>query len=261
MIKLFVTDLDDTLVYKVNRIETEDARALSWLAEKGTHICFASGRFAHRIHEVVNRFSFPYYTAGLNGAVLLSCNNEMLHESTFQHEVAREIYEYMHEKQLADIVCAKEKRYTKKKNDYHRSFEEDMSVTIREVDTLEEEFGKTIHPSKLFLYGEEGRIIELDKELRGKFQGKAEVVISGKGYVDVMPVGISKGNALRLLMDHLQLEPHEVACIGDSFNDVSMFEVTPHSFTLRHAHPYIKERAAHVVRSVEEAIMRLPLLA
>ena len=53
MIKLFVSDLDDTLVYDVNHMQKEDERALCWLAEKGTNICFASGRFTHRIDEVV----------------------------------------------------------------------------------------------------------------------------------------------------------------------------------------------------------------
>ena len=84
--------------------------------------------------------------------------------------------------------------------------------------------------------------------------------MSGKRYVDIMPRGVSKGSALRRLMEHLQIEANEVACIGDSFNDISMFEVTPHSFTLHHAHPYVKEKANHIVRSVEEAIMKLPLL-
>lgn len=45
MIKLFVSDLDDTLVYNMNDMQKEDERALCWLAENGTNICFASGRF------------------------------------------------------------------------------------------------------------------------------------------------------------------------------------------------------------------------
>ncbi|WP_090994986.1 Cof-type HAD-IIB family hydrolase [Bacillus sp. 491mf] len=261
MIKLFVSDLDDTLVYDVNRIHRDDEKALCWLAEKGTNICFASGRFTHRIHAVVKHFAFPYYTTGLNGAVLFTKEGEILNESTFDGEVAREIYKYIHEKKLADIVCAKEHRYTKKKNEHHRTFEEYIQGEITEIETLEEEFGQTIYPAKLFVYGEEEKITSLDQELRNQFQGEAEVVISGKRYVDIMPIGISKGSALRLLMEHLQIEAHEVACIGDSFNDISMFSVTPHSFTLHHAHPYVKEKASHVVRSVEEAIMKLPLLA
>ncbi len=34
MIKLFVSDLDDTLVYNVNHMQKEDERAICWLAEK-----------------------------------------------------------------------------------------------------------------------------------------------------------------------------------------------------------------------------------
>lgn len=260
MIKLFVSDLDDTLVYNVSHIHKEDEKALCWLAEKGTNICFASGRFTHRIQDVVRRFRFPYYTTGLNGATMLLPNGQIFHESKFNDQVAQEIYRYIHEKRLADIVCAKEQRYTKKKNEHHYAFEEYMSVHIAEIETLEEEFGKTVHPSKLFVYGEAEKIVILDEELRETFHEQAEIFISGKGYVDIMPIGVSKGSALKRLMKHLNIEAHEVACIGDSFNDISMFTVTPHSFSLHHAHPYVKEKARHVVRSVEEAIMKLPLL-
>ena len=260
MIKLFVSDLDDTLVYNVGHMHEEDEKALRWLAEKGTNICFASGRFTHRIYDAVRRFTFPYYTTGLNGATMLLPNGKLFHESKFDDGVAQEIYRYIHDKRLADIVCTKEQRYTKKKNEHHHAFEDYMGVHIAEIETLEEEFGKTVHPAKLFVYGEEEKIMTLDQELRKTFHEQAEIFISGKRYVDIMPMGVSKGSALKRLMEHLKIEAHEVACIGDSFNDVSMFAVTPHSFTLHHAHPYVKGKAHHIVRSVEEAIMKLPLL-
>ncbi|KEK25997.1 Cof-type HAD-IIB family hydrolase [Bacillus gaemokensis] len=260
MIKLFVSDLDDTLVYNVSHMDKGDEKALCWLADQGTNICFASGRFTHRIHHAVNKFTFPYYTTGLNGATMLLPDGEIFHESTFDDRVAQEIYRYIHEKGLADIVCAKEQRYTKRKNKHHHIFEEYMGVHIAEVESLEEEFGKTVRPAKLFVYGEEEKIVNLDQELRENFHEQAEIFISGKRYVDIMPMGVSKGSALKRLMEHLKVEAHEVACIGDSFNDISMFAVTPHSFTLHHAHPYVKDKACHVVRSVEEAIMKLPLL-
>ncbi|MEH7221577.1 HAD family hydrolase, partial [Bacillus toyonensis] len=98
MIKLFVSDLDDTLVYNVNDMQKEDERALCWLAEKGTNICFASGRFTHRIDEVVKKFSFPYYTTGLNGATMLLPDGKIFHESSFEDSVAQEIYRYIHNK-------------------------------------------------------------------------------------------------------------------------------------------------------------------
>ncbi|MGR6013506.1 HAD family hydrolase [Bacillus paranthracis] len=114
MIKLFVSDLDDTLVYNVNHMQKEDERAICWLAEKGTNICFASGRFTHRIDEVVNRFEFPYYTTGLNGATMLLPDGNLFYESSFENTVARKYIDIYIKKGLADIVCANEQRYTKK---------------------------------------------------------------------------------------------------------------------------------------------------
>ena len=54
-------------------------------------------------------------------------------------------------KGLADIVCANEQRYTKRKNEHHHNFEAYMGVHIAEIEALEEEFGKTVHPAKLFV--------------------------------------------------------------------------------------------------------------
>ncbi|WP_028399518.1 Cof-type HAD-IIB family hydrolase [Ectobacillus panaciterrae] len=261
MIKLFVSDLDDTLVYNVSEIHKHDMRALRWLAEQGTDICFSSGRFAHRIHDAVEGIGLAYHTSSLNGALLTTKEGATIHTSAFDGETAKEIYKYICEKELAHIACAGATRYTKKKNRMHHVFEEKNNVIITEMAVLEDEFGTNIHPAKFFLYGDHDSVAVLDQELKDVFGACAEVVISGPGFVDIMPLGISKGSALQILMEHLCLEPHQVACIGDSFNDISMFKVTPHSFTLHHAPPLVKENAQHVVRSVEEAVIKLASLS
>ena len=80
-----------------------------------------------------------------------------------------------------------------------------MGVHIAEIEALEEKFGKTVHPAKLFVL-EKKRIVTLDQELRDTFQGEAEVFISGKRYVDIMPRGVSKGSALKRLMEICKLK-------------------------------------------------------
>jgi hydroxymethylpyrimidine pyrophosphatase-like HAD family hydrolase len=72
--------------------------------------------------------------------------------------------------------------------------------------------------------------------------------------LDIMPLHVSKGNSLPLLLDSIGLQAHEIACIGDSFNDISMFGITPHSFVMEGAHPEVRKAAAHQVSSVAEAL-------
>ena len=100
-----------------------------------------------------------------------------------------------------------------------------MGVHIAEIEALEEEFGKTVHPAKLFVL-EKKENCDVRSRATRYVSRRSGSFISGKRYVDIMPRGVSKGSALKRLMDHLQIEANEVACIGDSFNDISMFEVT-----------------------------------
>ena len=72
--------------------------------------------------------------------------------------------------------------------------------------------------------------------------------------VELMPKGISKGNALLELMELKGYKPTEVAVIGDSMNDITMLQVTPYSFAMSHSDKIVKESSHYIVKSVAEAI-------
>ena len=69
-----------------------------------------------------------------------------------------------------------------------------------------------------------------------------------------MPPNISKGSAISILLQEFQIQPEEVACIGDSYNDIPMFSLTPHSFAMSQADDAVKEHAHYVVDTVKDAV-------
>ena len=79
--------------------------------------------------------------------------------------------------------------------------------------------------------------------------GYLEATWSGEA-IEFMKKGVSKANALKKLIDVLKLERNEVAVIGDSGNDVSMFKEFEHSFVMSHAPEEIKKFASTVVDNV-----------
>ena len=54
--------------------------------------------------------------------------------------------------------------------------------------------------------------------------GQVYIQASYNTYIDVMPVGVGKGNAVRFLQDQLGLSHERVVVAGDSGNDRQMFE-------------------------------------
>ena len=54
-------------------------------------------------------------------------------------------------KRTSGYCLCKRAMIYKRKNEHHHNFEAYMGVHIAEIEALEEEFGKTVHPAKLFI--------------------------------------------------------------------------------------------------------------
>jgi glucosylglycerol-phosphate synthase len=50
-----------------------------------------------------------------------------------------------------------------------------------------------------------------------------DVLFSADRYLDILPKGVSKGETLRTLVEHLEIDPDGVLVAGDTFNDYSLF--------------------------------------
>ena len=96
---------------------------------------------------------------------------------------------------------------------------------------------------------------------------KAYLPYNGLWAVNLNRRGINKGAGLRALCRLLGIEPSDVAAIGDSYNDIPMFQLAGLSIAMGGAAAELREAADYVVANVEqdglaEAIDRhmLPLL-
>jgi HAD superfamily hydrolase (TIGR01484 family) len=65
--------------------------------------------------------------------------------------------------------------------------------------------------------------------------------------LEIVPKNCSKGNALKRLCAYLKISPESIVTIGDQKNDISMFDITPNSFTLATSLPSVQEHAKNVL--------------
>ena len=83
-----------------------------------------------------------------------------------------------------------------------------------------------------------------------------DFVQSHEHYYEVIK-RVSKGNALKKVMEVLQIPATHTAAIGDQCNDISMLEMVGLPATLVNAHPLVKEIAVHHVPNNDEEGSRL----
>ena len=61
--------------------------------------------------------------------------------------------------------------------------------------------------------------------------------------IELMNKGVNKATSLLKYIDRINLDINEVAVVGDSGNDVPLFQVFPNSFVMEQAHDDVKSHA------------------
>ena len=78
-----------------------------------------------------------------------------------------------------------------------------------------------------------------------------EVVSSSPNNFEVMNKGTSKGRAVKVLADILNINREEIMCLGDSENDLSMIEFAGLGVAMGNAEEFLKEKADYITDTNE----------
>lgn len=96
---------------------------------------------------------------------------------------------------------------------------------------------------------------------------EVNVEVSKAGYIEITARGVSKGRAVRRLMDEMGIPPAETVAIGDGYNDLSMFKEAGTSIAMANAPMAVRELATRttgsnddngVLVAIRELLPRLP---
>ncbi|MEH7382328.1 HAD family hydrolase [Bacillus sp. JJ1533] len=253
MIKLIVSDLDGTLLQENNTVKSEDARALNQALQEGLQISIATGRMDTEIKEVLKLIGQKFHRISQNGAFASTIDERSIFSRTFTTEIAEKIYKEVLDSRFVTIVCTYDTNFTHENNKYVADVQKRMFHPIIIDPEIGSKFSE-VKPSKISLMGFEQDIIDMYEKLSADFKDEIDLFISETHVLDIMPKQISKGNAVQKLLDELSFKPKEIACIGDSFNDIPMFQLTPYSYVMSTAHDDVKKEAKFVVESVAEAV-------
>lgn len=240
--KAFASDFDGTIYFvkSEKKMKDEDVRAIKEFQEKGNLFGVCTGRSLHGIVKAKGlEAEFDFFILA-NGARILDKDLNEIHRKVIDRDVLIKTYETMTDFGVGDIVIhANETVYT---------FGKGLPLQIH-IESFDEIEGDNIFGISTFAGYDKAH--ELAEKINKDFDGILTAYVN-KSIVDVVSYGSSKGNAVKFIKDYLDID--EIAGIGDSFNDVPMFEAADVSFTFNSSHDDVKEKADHLVDTAAEAI-------
>jgi hydroxymethylpyrimidine pyrophosphatase-like HAD family hydrolase len=224
MYKLIITDFDGSLVGKDLNISKENYMAISELRKLGIDITIATGRRWNSIEPFVNKLNIKLPIILYNGAGIYDhLKDKWLYRKFLNYNIFLEILEFIRP------LCPK------------------VSIGVYGKDELY--VGESNNIIKLFFEGKNEDLIELEKLLKTYFNDKVEIFFSSDIYLEILPKGCSKGNAMLKLLKYLDISPKDVIAIGDHDNDIDMIKKAGLGITLSSGSQRIKEEADYVINT------------
>ncbi len=249
MQKLLATDLDGTLVFDQVKIKEENLQAIKKLKEQAHYLVIATGRGFSDSVFLKNNFQIDYdYMVLLNGALLIDKDDKVIKQDVIANNLVLDIYKKYARDNWPMAFCTGFGyiRYQQEPNELTKN-----DVFIDSLDELKEHAISLISIECLDTSIEE---MEEATDFINKYYGEHVIAYRNAYFIDVVPKGNSKGEGVLEVAKLFEVTEEYIYTIGDSWNDVSMFEITNHSFTFPHVEKKLQHYAKNIVENVAGCI-------
>lgn len=269
MIKLIVSDLDDTLLDKSAQISAENKKAIAAAREQGIFFTIATGRmfqatapFAHELGLGSEQPLICY-----NGALIRRVSGETLYEQSLSAELVSTIVDYGQRRGWTINAYLDDELYVATLDQAAREYADRVRVKVSAVGDLVrfiQEGGKTL--SKLMVISEADQTLDRIEQLRPLVGEDILLLRSRPRFIEITNAHAHKGKALLWLAQSLGISADEVMAIGDSNNDLTMLQMAGTSVAVANAQREAQAVADHIVAAnyehgVAQAITKFALQA
>ncbi|ADL50995.1 Cof-type HAD-IIB family hydrolase [Clostridium cellulovorans] len=256
MIKLLVSDMDGTLTYDdeateafhimTARVNQKNRDAISELIENDIVFAVATGRLLKDVGSNFPEEELDFHVISQNGSYTYGLKGEVLRQDTYSEKQIKEVVDYLHKEGLNFICSVKDCYYRFVYDKDNVDFETKVSEFTKYVHNVEELYGLEICTITALGHGYE-ELNEIYEKIIRDLPNDLNIGITGPTTIDINMKHITKGNAVLQLAELLGIKKEEVAVIGDSFNDLSMFEMFEESYVMSHGNTEVKKHAKYEV--------------
>ncbi len=264
-ISLVAVDMDGTLLNDNSAVSRENLAAIRRLSEKGIMTVPVTGRTYYEIPEAVRKEECIRYFVFSNGSGIYEKGKGILYSSVMSRETAIGIFNLLNSYETyieiysggypwADTGKINEECFEYYKINprfrtviaHSRKRADDFSAML-ETEALKPELFDAFFRSMQ----ERENCLEA---LAGRFP-QEQVVSSMGNNLEIMNKGTNKGTGLQKLCSLLSLDMQKTLALGDSKNDIHMFQVAGISYAVSNACDALKAIATGTACSNNEHIM------
>lgn len=250
--KLLFLDLDGTLLDDRKQITPGNREALEKALNKGHGVVIATGRPLQGAVEQARVLGLDQpgcYLIAYNGAVIFDWNTEKeLFRRDLDPETVYRVFDrakkqkihiqtYDAQSVLVEKLCDDEniRRYCRETNTKFRVME-DVRKDLQE------------RPVKMLMsdYESKAPLLEMEQWMKENMGTEADCFFSCETYLEVVPLGMNKGEAVKMLCALLEVPIENAVAVGDAANDIPMIRAAGLGVAMANGTEEVKAAADYV---------------
>ena len=227
--RLLFLDLDGTLLNDAKQITAGNREALERTLQRGHGVIIATGRPLKSALALAKRLGLDQpgcYTIAYNGAKVYDWSKQ---ETIFSrtHEIppvlrvfekANEMGEHIQTYDSLDVLV--EPRCD---DDAVRRYCQQVGMTFRVINDVRTDLKENPVKCLAINYEQKAGLLEIQDWIRGNMP-ELDCFFSCEWFLEIVPKGMNKGEAVKMLCNLLGVEIENAVAVGDAANDLAMLQ-------------------------------------
>ena len=248
--KLYISDLDGTLLDNDARLSDFTAEAINKLIMQGMNFTFATARSVYSAKPITSKLNISVPCILMNGVSICDLKSERYIKNEFiPQNVSEKIIAGFERHKIncfmykihRDILTA---YYTEITTEVMQSFAEERKNKFGKPFVQCEKFEADPDIVYFTATGEYEKLLPLKNEIsqiNGAECAFYKDTYTDKWYLEVFSDKASKANGLKFLREEYNFQ--YITCFGDNYNDLPMFEASDFRIAVGNAHRIVIESA------------------
>ena len=255
--KMVAIDLDGTLVDKNGHIADEDNLAIKRLIASNVTVTLSTGRVVKATLPIIDELELHGFHIFYDGALIYNPGNlATFYAKPLDQSVVHEAVDFCRKNNIYLELYSSEKFFSEKPNwsdDIHRKFFRVEPTTVNFDDIWNKE---RLLKAEIVVHDDEEAVKA--RNFKEKFGDRLRYSIARSpafpeiDFINIIDPQVSKGEALKRLMEFNGYLPPEVIAIGDGLNDIPLLEMAGVAVAMGNAFPEVKQVSDYITLDVEQ---------
>lgn len=265
MIKLIASDLDGTIIDNKNIIPEDNLRAINDLQKANIPFVVCTGKTYSISKDICKHLNANFGIFGNGSQIIDLSTGEEISRKILTLDEVKSCFSII-EKYKLHVHAYTENGIVTTNLEYmdlRNSILFPNKIKFEIVDSVLDYIQKEKNTVLKLIISSSSSLCEIKKELEstthltithisktGAYKDK--IIDKEYEYLDISPLNVTKGYALEVLSEYLELNKENILSVGDNINDIDMFRASGIGAAVNNAYDEVKQVANYVTNNSAE---------